>query len=35
MLRFAYERRPSPVRWIARWALAAAICLSLAADAAA
>jgi hypothetical protein len=35
MLRISIDRRPSPLRWIARWALALTVCLTVAADAAA
>jgi hypothetical protein len=35
MLRVTADRRPGPLRWIARWALALTVCLTLAADAAA
>jgi hypothetical protein len=35
MLRLTVDRRASPLRWIARWALALTVSLTLAADAAA
>jgi hypothetical protein len=35
MLPIAIDRRPRPLRWVARWALAVSFCLTLAADVAA
>jgi hypothetical protein len=32
MLRATLERRRTPMRWIARWALAIAVCLTFTAD---
>jgi len=35
LLRLTIDRRRCPSRWIARWALAVVVCLTVAADAAA